>query len=200
MKDPRQPHGVLDRLAVRRGHFALESGLHTDRWFALDGLFVEPLALALGVDELAELLRPYDPSALCGPLLGGAFLAQALAMRMGIRFYFTERVANADGVPLFSANYRLPHDVLGRVATERIAVVDDVISAGSSARATIAALRAARAEVVAVGALVLLGEEAIAHFESLRLPLVAVERDALELWTPSECPLCRDGHALEAPS
>ena len=191
---------MLDTLPVRRGHFALESGLHTDRWFILDGLFVEPEAVAPRIDHLADLLRPHAPSAVCGPLLGGAFLAQALAMRMGVRFYFTELASSGGSDEMFAAKYRLPLALQRRAVEERIAVVDDVISAGSSVRATVAALHAVRAEVVAIGTLELLGTEAAAHFESQSLPLVAVARRAFDLWTPAECPLCRKGISLEAPT
>ncbi|MGI9026516.1 MAG: phosphoribosyltransferase family protein [Burkholderiaceae bacterium] len=191
---------MLDTLPVRHGHFALESGLHTDRWFILDGMFIEPDALAPRIDRLTDLLRPYAPSAVCGPLLGGAFLAQALAMRMGVRFYFTEFASSGLSNEVFAAKYRLPAELRKRAAEERIAVVDDVISAGSSVRATVAALQAAGAAVVAVGTLDLLGTEAIAHFESQSLPLVAVARHAFNLWAPAECPLCRKGLPIESPA
>ena len=53
----------------RNGHFLLESGYHSDTWFDLDALFVDPAAIAPQVDALAELLRPHYVSAICGPLL-----------------------------------------------------------------------------------------------------------------------------------
>lgn len=81
---------ILDTLPARRGHFLLESGYHSDLWFSLDALFLDPHAIAPVVDRLADLLRPYSVSAICGALLGGAFLAQALAMRMGLHFYYTQ--------------------------------------------------------------------------------------------------------------
>ena len=72
---------VLDALPARRGHFALESGYHTDLWLTLDALFVDPVAIAPLVAALAGRLRAHAPTAVCGPLLGGAFLAQAIAAR-----------------------------------------------------------------------------------------------------------------------
>ena len=121
-------------------------------------------------------------------------------MRMGVRFYFTELASSGANNELFAAKYRLPLALQRRAAEERIAVVDDVISAGSSVRATVAALRAACAQVVAIGTLDLLGTEAAAHFESQSLPLVAVARHAFDLWTPAECFLCRKGITIEAPA
>src|ERR1700731_746907 len=83
---------LLRALPVRRGHFVLESGFHADLWLSLDGLFVDPKAVAPLVSELAMLIKPYGVSAVCGPLVGGAFLAQSLARHSGLRFYYTERV------------------------------------------------------------------------------------------------------------
>ncbi|HEV8582764.1 MAG TPA: phosphoribosyltransferase family protein [Thermoanaerobaculia bacterium] len=148
---------------------------------------------------MAERLRPYSITAVCGPLLGGAFLAHALAAHLGVRFYFSQPVpSQADG-GLFAAQYRLPAELRRRVGTERIAIVDDVISAGSSVRATAADLTAAGASTVVVGTLLLLGSQAVEHFSARGIPLVALAEQAFNLWAPVGCPLCRSGMPLENP-
>lgn len=193
---------ILKTLPLRRGHFLLESGYHTDLWFTLDALFVSPPQLAPLVSALAELLRPYELSAVCGPLLGGAFVAHAVALQLGVRFYFTEpspAKTGSDLPDLFAAEYRLPPALRPLARDERIAIIDDIISAGSSARATAAALEAAGALTVAVGAFLLLGNEALKHFSTRGVPLLAVAREDFNLWTPAECPLCRAGEPLEDP-
>src|SRR5690606_11746167 len=98
---------------VQRGHFLLESGLHTNLWLDLDEWFLNPAALNPQLDALAELLRPHDITAVCGPLVGGAFVAQSIAARLSLRFYYTERSAGHSdsgqaGTGLFSARYQLP--------------------------------------------------------------------------------------------
>ena len=103
--------GLLDALPARRGHFRLESGLHTDCWLTLDALFVDPERAAPLVDALGEQLRGHAPSAVCGPLLGGAFLAQGIAQRLGVRFYYAEPSAVSDDEArsgLYRARYALP--------------------------------------------------------------------------------------------
>lgn len=192
---------VLDALPARRGHFLLESGYHADLWLTLDGMFVDTRALAPLVSAFAAKLRPHAPTAVCGPLLGGAFLAQAVAREMGLAFYFTEPdpAPASAGPGLFRAKYRLPAELRRRVAGERVAVVDDVISAGSSVRATVEALAAAGAATVAVGALLLLGGAAQAHFAEQGIGVEAVGRAEFNLWAPDACPLCRAGTPLEDP-
>jgi len=190
---------VLKSLPARRGHFLLESGYHTDLWFDLDALFIAPDDLAPQIATLSELLRPYSISAVCGPLVGGAFLSHAVATQMGLRFYYTQQVPTKTGGPLFVAEYQLPPELLRQVGKERIAIVDDVVSAGSSARATAAALTAAGAQTVVVGTLIVLGNQAVDYFSTRGIPLVALARQDFNLWAPDDCPLCRSGASLENP-
>ena len=71
---------------------------------------------------LADRLRTYDPDAVCGPLTGGAFLAQFLARELDVAFHWTERVRAPEAGVLFSAAYALPAGA--SLAGRRVAVVD----------------------------------------------------------------------------
>ena len=190
---------ILSTLPAREGHFLLESGYHTDLWLTLDAIFVDPAAIAPLVDALAAKLRPYEPTAICGSLLGGAFLAQSLAGAMHARFYFTEPASTASSGGLFTAEYRLPPALARHIHRERVAVVDDVISAGSSARATVAAVRKAGASIAVVASLLVLGNDGAAHFAAERTPMETLARRAFNLWKPADCPLCQAGRAIERP-
>jgi len=190
---------VLSAVPSRRGHFLLESGYHTDVWLTLDAVFAVPARIAPLVARLAEKLSAHHVDAVCGPLLGGAFLAQAIATALCVEFSYTELSPAAAGPGLFSARYVLPAGLASRAAGQRIAVVDDVISAGSSVRATIAALTSAGAVPVVVGTLLTLGPQGVAHFESRRFPIETLAQRDFHLWTPDECPLCRAGVALQDP-
>ena len=127
---------LLDRIGGRRGHFRMESGLHAAVWFDLDQLFVDPTILDPAIVELAEKLRPHAVDAVCGPLVGGALVAQLLARALDVECYFTERIRTGDAGGVFTARYQLPPGLRARVAGKRVAIVDDVMSAGSSLRAT----------------------------------------------------------------
>ena len=191
-------NGILAALPAHHGHFLLESGYHTDLWFSLEALFVEPHAIAPLAAGLAEKLRAHRIGAFCGPLQGGAFLAQALATITGLDFYYTEPLAASDA-GLFTAQYRLPSGLHQRVRGQRVAVVDDVISAGSSVRATMAELDSDGAVTVVVGALLVLGDAAVQHCAERGVPVESLARRDFNLWTPADCPLCRSGVVLEDP-
>jgi orotate phosphoribosyltransferase len=190
---------LLTTLPIRNGHFLLESGYHTDVWVSLDLLFVNPSSIAPMVASLTERLRGHQFAAVCGPLLGGAFLAQALATILGTAFYYTEPIATSGETALFAAEYRLPPDLGRAVRGLSVAVVDDVISAGSSVRATVAALSEAGASIAVVGSLLTLGDVGETHFAACGVPLESLARRNFVLWKPEDCPLCQAGLPLEDP-
>jgi orotate phosphoribosyltransferase len=189
--------GLIEALDARRGHFRLESGHHGELWLDLDGLFARPARLTPFVAELAEQLSACGADVVCGPLVGGAFVAQAVAERLGLEASWAERVAAPSGPDLYAARYRIPDALRDRVRGRSVAIVDDVVNAGSATRATIADLRACDARPVALGALLVLGERAarLAGEEGLTLASVAALPNAI--WAPADCPLCEAGVALE---
>lgn len=190
---------VFDAVPARQGHFVLESGYHTDRWLTLDLLFSEPARVEPAVAALAERLRRYEMAAVCGPFVGGALLAQWLATTLRCAFYYAEPETTAQA-GLFTATYRLSNATQRAIRGRRVAVVDEVISAGSSVRATISALDAAGATTVVVGSLATLGDEASMYFSRCGLPLETLARQSFTLWKPEECLLCQQGLPLEDPS
>jgi orotate phosphoribosyltransferase len=185
---------LFDSLPARSGHFRMESGYHTNLWLTLDAMFTDPHAIAPLIKQLADRLRAHRPDAICGPFLGGAFLAHALAIELGVHFYYAEPAGNADGI--FKAKYALPAELQRRARGQRVVVVDDAISAGSSVRATAAALTEAGAHVVAIGTLLLTGTVARDHFEREGIPLEALLARDIACWHPDECPLCSAGAPL----
>jgi len=190
----------LEVLSVREGHFLLESGLHTATWLDLDTLFLDPRALAPHITALAELISRHRISAVCGPLLGGALVAQAIALQLGVRFYFAERVQSNPAEGLFKAAYRLPNSQRERAATEHFAVVDDVIGAGSAVRATVAELSSLGAPTLVIGALLTLRSAAVSHLTQLDIPVVALSSKETPMWEPGVCPRCRAGIPLQSVS
>ena len=185
---------LLDLLSPRKGHFRLESGYHGGMWLDLDPLFVEPRRIQPFVGVLADRLKRHNIEAVCGPLVGGAFLAQAVASMLEVEFYYSERFVPPvhDGT-LYPVEYRLPVGVSNRVRGKNIAVVDDAISAGSAVRGTLASLHSSGARPVAVGALLVLGERAERFCREHGLALEQVAQLPYDVWLPAECPMCASG-------
>lgn len=187
----------LALVSGRRGHFRLESGHHSALWLDLDSLFAEPRCVEPLVTSLTNALRPYAIDGVCGPLLGGAFLAQLVAHALGVEFSFTERVMSTPTGGLYEARYRLPPAFADRVRGKRLALVDDVMSAGSALRGTYAELLGHGAASVVAGALLVLGSTGADFFAQRDVAVEAFARDEYELWLPANCPLCAAGQPLE---
>jgi len=189
--------GLLELVAARQGHFRLESGHHSTLWLDLDTLFAQPSRIRPLVEQLAQTLRPYEPAGVCGPLVGGAFLAQMVAALLAVEFCFTERVMPAERDGMYRPRYRLPRGLRDRVGGKRFAIVDDVISAGSAAGGCYAELQTHGADPIVVGALLLLGSVGRSFFSGQGVPVESVARLPYELWTPEKCPLCASQMPLE---
>jgi orotate phosphoribosyltransferase len=116
---------------------------------------------------------------------------------MGLEFAFTERVIASQESGLYPATYRLPAAFRGRLRGERVAIVDDVMSAGSALRGTYDELQSQHAVPVVAGALLVLGSTGADYFAERDLPVDAVARDKYDLWLPVSCPLCTAGVTLE---
>ena len=189
---------TLSSVAARRGHFRTESGYHTDLWMDLESVCrrpgtVQPLARAL-----AQQLRPHAVDAVCGPLNEGAFIALMVAGDLGCDFTYAERLVDRDEARLFPVRYALPAALRPIVTGRRIAIVNDVISAGSAVRGAWADLDAHGAQVVAIGCLLILGD-AIDTFAAERgIAVEALECSPYALWKPGECPLCAAHVPLES--
>jgi orotate phosphoribosyltransferase len=178
---------VVGLLRARRGHFLLESGHHGDLWLELDPLFLRPARLERFAAELGRRLAAHGAEAVCGPLTGGAFLAQMVAAGLDLAFTWSERS---------DSGYRIPEALRGELAGRRVAIVDDVVNAASATRATLEQLRDCAARTVAVGALLTLGTAAaeLAEREGLALETLATLPNTL--WDRGECPMCDAGEPL----
>ena len=188
---------LMTLVAARRGHFRLESGHHGALWLDLDALFTNPRRVAPFVSALTDRIRGYDVDGVCGPLLGGAFLAQLVAHVLDVEFCYTRRTVPPDSEGLFPVQYTLPPMIGSRVAGKRFAIVDDVMSAGSALRGTCASLESHGGLPVVAAALLILGSTGADFFTGRGIPVEAAARDDYTLWTPPACPLCIDGMPIE---
>jgi orotate phosphoribosyltransferase len=142
---------LMSLMGARRGHFRFESGHHGQLWLDPDLLLRRPARLRPYVARLAERLRPYGAEVICGPLTGGAFIAGMVAAEADTRFCLAERTTAPRADALYSARYQVVDR--SSLAGTRVAIIDDVINAGSAVGSTAASLQALGARPVALGAL-----------------------------------------------
>jgi|SRR5581483_6743891 len=171
------------------GHFELESGFHASMWMDLEALFLDPSRMEPAAADLASRVARHEPQVICGPLVEGAFLGLLVARHLRIPFTYTERAA-----PYV---YNLPRVLRSHVEQKRVAIINDVISAGSAVGGTAQSLENAGARTVAIGALLILGDWTRQFAATKNIAVEALEESAYAMWKPDECPLCRSGVPLE---
>jgi orotate phosphoribosyltransferase len=174
---------------LHTGHFVFESGYHGDTWLDLDKLASEPRRLCDLSEQLAGRLERYGADLVCGPLEGGAFVAQWVAAALGTAFAYSRRASSAD--PAAAPLYVVPQgfDVAGCQAV----VVDDAINLGSATLATAASLAARGCEVVAVGSPIVCVPAGAAVGDRLGVPQVWLAEVTSTVWGRKDCPHCGAG-------
>jgi orotate phosphoribosyltransferase len=186
-------------VAARSGHFQFESGHHGNLWLDLDELFLHPRRLQPFVAELATRLARHKVQVVCGPLVGGAFLSQSIAIALRVEFAFAERFASVERSASCSIIYRIPDGLRATLRGKRVAIVDDAINAGSAICGTLTDLQLCGANPVAIGSLLVLGNAAVRLSAEHDIPVEFIAQLPSKLWAPSKCPLCAAQTALEMP-
>ena len=199
MRESRTQLDVTQLLPSRKGHFVLESGHHGELWLDLELLCLHPEPVQRLAAELANRLRALGVEAVCGPLVEGAFVALGAAAELGVPFTYAERIAAPAATGLFPVRYHVPRALRTAVRGRRVAIVNDVINAGSSVRGTFADLMACAAQPVAIGTLAVLGDAAAGFATEHGLTLAALATLPNRIWMPVDCPLCAAGVPLSDP-
>jgi orotate phosphoribosyltransferase len=170
--------------AMLEGHFELSSGLHSERYFQCALLLEDPKRAELLAEELARSIRakPSQPFDLVvGPALGAVIWAHEVARALGARCQFTER---KDARMELRRGFQLR-------PSDRVLVVEDVLTTGGSAREVIAVIERFDAKPAAVGAIV--NRSGGNPFAKDGLDLFALAEVEVRTWKPEDCPLCRGG-------
>jgi len=162
----------------------------------LERLCLRPEPVSRLADQLADRVANYDVDAVCGPLVEGAFIALLVASRLQRLFTYAERFEDRESDALYPVKYRVPGSIRQELSGRRVAIVNDVISAGSAVRGTLADLIDIGADTVVVASLAVLGRTFAEFAAANRLPLETLALLPSNIWTPSECPMCADGEAL----
>jgi orotate phosphoribosyltransferase len=171
--------------ALLEGHFRLSSGLHSDRYLqsALVLQFPE-LAGQLGA-ALAARTRHLDPTVVLSPALGGIVIGQEVGRALGVRAIFAER---QEKILVLRRGFSLS-------PSDRVVIVEDVITTGGSTRETIDVATAAGASVAGAASIIDRGSDA----GRVGVPLFALVRLEVPTYAPETCPLCERGVPITKP-
>jgi orotate phosphoribosyltransferase len=170
--------------ALLDGHFRLTSGLHSTGYLQCALVLQHPqYAEALG-RAIGTRVADLNATVVLSPALGGIVIGHEVARALGVRAVFAER---QDGALVLRRGFMLGE-------SDRVLVVEDVVTTGGSTRETMQVAVAAGGRVVGAASIVDRGGAG-----SFDVPFRSLVSITLPTYEPERCPLCDQGMAVVKP-
>src|SRR5256886_1118085 len=181
--------GLFQELGVvSSGHFVLSSGQHSDEYWEKFRLLEWPRVTEQLCHEIATRYHRRSISAVIGPTTGGALLAQEVARQLDTRCLLAE--------PVSGGGRELRRGFVLHTS-ERVLIVDDVLTTGLSLRETLSAIEQFQPEIVGIEVLIdRSGGDSITQFGVSCLALLTV---LARTYYSEECPMCKEGIPIVKP-
>ena len=173
--------------AIQKGHFKLTSGVHSDTYIQCAQVMQYPGFMHNLCSELGKKFRGDDIDVIVGPAIGGIIMAHVMARVLGpwVRAIFTER---ENGKMTLRRSFEIKEG-------EKVIVVEDVTTTGSSVREVIDIIKSRKGKVVGVGVLIDRSGGKV-DFGIKTEKLLTVD---IKTYLPEECPLCKKGIPVVKP-
>jgi len=189
-----------DSSALLEGHFKLSSGNHSKFYLQSAKVLEDPKTAKKLAEALAVQIKEsgIKVDAVCSPALGGLIAGFALATALDVRFIFAERV---DGDMTIRRGFEVKEG-------ENYIICEDIITTGGSALEAAKQVENDGGNIVAYAALANRGfcsrvgsdlEQKDNCKLPLNKPLFALEDFTFEMYSPDNCPLCKDGSEAYKP-
>ena len=171
--------------AILNGHFLLASGLHSPIYWEKFQVLQYPNYTEQLCRMIATHFQKQDVQVVAGPTTGGIILAYEVARQLGVRGIFAEKEGN---IRAFRRGFSIS-------SGERVLIVDDILTTGSSIAEVMAAVTKQDGIVIGIGVLVDRCEPGI----EFGVPLFSCLRSVTPTYAPPDCPLCADQIPLLKP-
>lgn len=172
--------------ALLEGHFRLTSGLHSPGYLQCALVLQHPAEAEKCGRAIADRVGGLGVMVVLSPALGGIVIGQEVARALGVRAIFAER---QDGTLMLRRGFTL-------AGSDRVLVIEDVVTTGGSTRETIEVGRAAGAQVVGAAAMV---NRSSGQALDLGVPFTALLDIELPTYDAGACPLCARSVPLVKP-
>lgn len=166
--------------ALLNGHFVLSSGRHSARYLQSAKVLMLPDSAAKLAAELVTLVQDEDIDVVVAPALGGLIIGHEVARALNKPFIFTER---KEGIMSLRRGFSFE-------GTERVLIVEDVITTGGSVRECIDVVRQHGGHPFKVMALVDRAPDQANRFDMPHQTLIDLN---VESHDPQNCPMCQSG-------
>jgi orotate phosphoribosyltransferase len=171
--------------ALLDGHFRLTSGLHSSGYLQCALVLQHPRDAETLGRALGDRTRSLRPTVVLSPALGGVVIGHEVGRALGVRALFAER---QDGALTLRRGFVIAE-------TDRVLVVEDVLTTGGSTRETMQVAKASGAQVVGAASIV----NRAAGAPEIDVPFASLLDIALPTYEPEACPLCAQGLPVVKP-
>lgn len=171
--------------ALLDGHFRLSSGLHSTGYLQCALVLQDPRRAERLGQAIAAQTHALRPTVVLSPALGGVVIGHEVARALGIHALFAER---QDGVLMLRRGFTLG-------ASDRVLVVEDVLTTGGSTKETMRVAAEAGGHVVGAASIV----DRSGGTASFEVPFHALFAVDLPTYQPDTCPLCARGVPVVKP-
>src|SRR3954468_18535227 len=171
--------------ALLDGHFRLSSGLHSPGYLQCALVLANPQHAETLGRAIADLMREHRPTVVLSPALGGVVIGHEVGRALGVRAMFAER---QDGELTLRRGFMLSE-------SDRVLVVEDVLTTGGSTRETMQVATAEGGRVVGTAAIV----DRSGGTAKFDVPFAALLKVDLPTYEPDRCPLCAQGMPVTKP-
>jgi len=173
--------------AIQKGHFKLTSGVHSDSYIQCAQVMQYPEFIHNLCNELGKKFKGSDIDVIVGPAIGAIIMAHVMAMVLGpwVRAIFTER---ENGKMTLRRSFEIKKG-------EKVLVVEDITTTGSSVREVIDIVKSRQAKVVGVGALIDRSGGKV-DFGIRYEKLLTIK---MKTYQPDNCPLCKNKIPITKP-
>jgi len=172
--------------ALKKGHFKLSSGLHSDTYIQCALMLQYPEHADFFGKEIAKKVEKIEIDTVISPAVGGLIIGQEVARALKVKAIFAERV---------EGNFTLRRGFSINPG-EKILVVEDVFTTGKSSLEVGNMIESMKGHVAAYAAVYNRSTDAI-DFKGR--PFFSLLQNPIKSYNPVECPLCLKKIPLSIP-
>lgn len=174
---------------IKKGHFFLTTGLHSDTYIQKDAIFCNPYLFNEIVNEIAKLSISLEYDIITGPAIAGAITAAPLSIILNKIFIYPEKIND-------HMIFRRGYDKI--INNRKVVIIEDIITTGGSVNKTIDSIYKCGGTVSGI---ICIWNRTNWVPDNKKIHLISMININIKSWDPkkNECPLCAKNIILTDP-
>jgi len=183
---------LIDNNIIKKGHFFLSSGQHSDTYINKDSIFCNPYVFHKIVHKITKLTISFKYDIITGPAVAGAILAAPVSIILSNKkFVYPEKFKSNDNIDYMC--FRRGYDKI--IKNQKILIIEDIITTGSSVIKTMNSICNLGGSVA--GIICIWNRTNWKPDNNIKIESIINKQ--VESWVKNECPLCSKNIPLTDP-